>query len=62
LNDLVELGGEGAEDLGHHDDIQSSLIDGWISDIREDVVIEGVATKCEKHEVAPPLVVRQRGL
>jgi hypothetical protein len=59
LNDLVELRGEGAEDPGHHDDVQSSLKDGWISDIGEDVVIEGVATKREKNEVAPPLVVRR---
>jgi hypothetical protein len=60
-NDLVELGGEGAEDLGHHDVVQSSPIDRWIGDVREDVVVEGVATKHEKHEVAPPLVGGRRG-
>jgi hypothetical protein len=45
----VELGREGAEDLGHHDVVQSSPIDGQISDIREDVVIESIETKREKH-------------
>jgi hypothetical protein len=59
-NDLVELGGQGAEDPCHHDAVQSSPRDGWISDIGEDVVIEGIATKREKHEVAPPLVVGRR--
>jgi hypothetical protein len=57
----VELGGEGAEDLGHHDAVQSSPIDGRIGNIEEDVVVEGEATKREKHEITPPLVVRQRG-
>jgi hypothetical protein len=56
----VELEGQGAEDPCHHDVVQSSLIDGRISDIGEDVVVEGVATKREKHEVAPPLVVGRR--
>jgi hypothetical protein len=56
----MELGGECAEDPGHHDAIQSSPIDGWIDDIGEDMVVKGVVTKCEKHEVAPPLVVRWR--
>jgi hypothetical protein len=58
--DLVELGGQGVEDPCHHDAVQSSPIDGRISDIREDVVVEGVATKREKHEVTPPLVVGRR--
>jgi hypothetical protein len=53
----MEFRGEGDEDPGHHDVIQSSLIDGWIGDIREDVVVKGIATKHEKHEVPPPLVV-----
>jgi hypothetical protein len=53
----VELRGEGAEDLCHHDAVQSSPIDGWIDDVGEDVVVEGVAMKREKHEIAPPLVV-----
>jgi hypothetical protein len=56
----VELGGQGAEDPCHHDAVQSSPIVERISDIREDVVVEGVATKHEKHEVAPPLVVGRR--
>jgi hypothetical protein len=56
-NDLMELGGEGVEDPGHHDAVQSSPIDGRIGDVGEDVVVEGIATKREKHEVAPPLVV-----
>jgi hypothetical protein len=34
-NDLVEFGGEGAEDPYHHDDVQFSLIDGWIDDVEE---------------------------
>jgi hypothetical protein len=59
-NDLVELEGQGAEDPCHHDAVQSSPIDGRISDIGEDVVIEGVVMKREKHEVAPPLVVGRR--
>jgi hypothetical protein len=57
----VELGVEGAEDLCHHDAVYSSPIDERISDIREDMIIEGVATKREKHEVMPPLVVERRG-
>jgi hypothetical protein len=60
-NDLMELGGEGVEDPGHHDVVQSSPIDGWIGDVREEMVIEGVATKREKHEVVPPLVVGRQG-
>jgi hypothetical protein len=56
----VELRGQGVEDRCHHDVVQSSPIDGRISDIGEDVVVEGVATKREKHEVASPLVVRRR--
>jgi hypothetical protein len=39
----VELGEEGDEDLCHHDAVYSSPIDKWISDIREDMIIEGVA-------------------
>jgi hypothetical protein len=56
-NDFVEFGEEGAEDLCHHDVDQSSTIDGRISDVGEDVVVQGVATKREKHEVTPPLIV-----
>jgi hypothetical protein len=48
-------GGEGAKDSCHHDVVQSSPIDGRIGDIGEDMVVEGVATKHEKHEVAPSL-------
>jgi hypothetical protein len=58
-NDLMELGGEGAKDLGHHDTVLSSPIGRRIGDVREDVVVEGVATKHEEHEVVPPLVVRR---
>jgi hypothetical protein len=53
--------GEGAEDPGHHDVIQSSPIDGRIGDVREDVIAEGIAMKREKPEVAPLLVVRRQG-
>jgi hypothetical protein len=60
-NDLVELGGEGDEDPDHHNVVQSSLIDGRIGDIGEDVVVKGVATKCEKYEVVPPHVIGRRG-
>jgi hypothetical protein len=60
-NNLMELRGEGVEDLGHYDIVQSSPIDRRISDVGEDVVVRGVATKCEKHEVMPPLVVGRRG-
>jgi hypothetical protein len=56
-NDLVEIGGEGVEDPGHINVVQSSPIDRRIGYFREDVIIEGVATKREKHEVVPPLVV-----
>jgi hypothetical protein len=56
-NDLVELRGEGAKDLGHHDAIQSNPIDGQIVHVGEYVVVEGVAMRREKHEVAPPRVV-----
>jgi hypothetical protein len=55
----MELGGEGAKDLGHHDTVLSSPIGRRIGDVREDVVVEGVATKHEEHEVVPPLVVRR---
>jgi hypothetical protein len=57
----MEFGGESAEDPCHHDVVQSSRIDRWIGDVGEGMVIQGVATKREKHEVAPPLVVGQRG-
>jgi hypothetical protein len=57
----MELGGEGVEDPGHHDVVQFSPIDGRIGDVGEDMVIEGVAMKREKHEAAPPLVVGRRG-
>jgi hypothetical protein len=60
-NDLVEFGGEGAEDPCHHDAVQSSPIDEWIGDVGEDVVVQGVAMKREKHEVTPSLVVGRRG-
>jgi hypothetical protein len=60
-NDLVVFGGEGSEDPCHHDVVQSSPIDGWICDIREDMVIKGIAMKHEEHEVMPPLVVGRRG-
>jgi hypothetical protein len=56
-NNLVKLRGKGAKDLGHRDVVQSSPIDGRICNVGEDVVIEGVAMKCEKHEVASLLVV-----
>jgi hypothetical protein len=58
-NDLVELGGE--EDLCPHDAVQSSPIDGQIGDVKEDVVVEGIAIKHEEHEIVSPLVVGQRG-
>jgi hypothetical protein len=32
-----------------------------IDDVGEDMVVKGVTMKCEKHEVAPPLLVRHRG-
>jgi hypothetical protein len=57
LNDLMEFEGEGVEDPYHQDVVQPSPIDGRIGDIREDVVIQGVAMKREEHEVASPLVV-----
>jgi hypothetical protein len=56
-NDLVEFRREGAEDPCHHDVVQSSLIYGRIGDVGEDMVVQGIATKREKHEVAPPLVL-----
>jgi hypothetical protein len=58
-NDLVEFGGEDDEDPCHHDVLQPSLIDGRIGDVGEDVVVQGISTKHEEHEVAPPLVVRR---
>jgi hypothetical protein len=57
----MELGGEGVEDPGHHGAVQSSPIGRWIGDVGEDMVIEGIAMICEKHEVAPLLVVGRRG-
>jgi hypothetical protein len=57
----VEFRGEGVEDPCHHDVVQSGPINGWISGVGEDVVIQGVSTKYEKHEVALPLVVGLQG-
>jgi hypothetical protein len=56
-NDLVEFRREGAEDPCHHDVVQSNLIYGRIGDVGEDMVVQGIATKREKHEVAPSLVL-----
>jgi hypothetical protein len=61
LNDLMEFRGEGAENPCHHDVGQSSLIDGRVGDVEEDVVVQGVWMRCEKHEVVPPIVVGRRG-
>jgi hypothetical protein len=60
-NVLMEFGGEGVEDPCHHNDVQPSPIGGWIDDVGEDVVIQGVSMKREKHEVVPPLVIGRRG-
>jgi hypothetical protein len=57
----MEFRGEGTEDLCHHDAVQSSPIDGRISDVGEDVVVQGIVTKREKHEVTPPLILGRRG-
>jgi hypothetical protein len=56
-NDLMEFTGEGVEDPCNHDVVQPNPIGGQIGDVREDVVVQEVSTKREKHEVAPPLVV-----
>jgi hypothetical protein len=48
---------KGVEDPCHNDVVQSSPKDEQISDVREDVAIQDVATKREMHEIAPPLVV-----
>jgi hypothetical protein len=56
-NNLVEFRREGAEDPCHHDVVQPSPIGGRIDDIEEDVVVQGIAMKCEKHEVMPSLMV-----
>jgi hypothetical protein len=61
LNNLIDFREEGVEDPCHHDFVQSSPIDGWISDVGDDVVIQGAATKHEQHEVVPLLVVGRRG-
>jgi hypothetical protein len=60
-NDLMEFRGEGAEDPCHHAVVKSSPINGQIDDNGEDVHIQDVATKHEKHEIVPPLVVGRRG-
>jgi hypothetical protein len=52
---------KGVEDPCHNDVVQSSPKDEQISDVREDVTIQGVATKREMHEITPPLVVARRG-
>jgi hypothetical protein len=41
-NDLVEFKGEGAEDPCHHNVVQSSPIVRWISDVGEDMIVQGV--------------------
>jgi hypothetical protein len=56
-NDLMEFEGEGAKDPCHHDIIQPSPIGGRIGDVIEDVVVQGIATKREKHEVTSPFVM-----
>jgi hypothetical protein len=53
----MEFGGEGAEDSCHHNVVQPNPIDGWVSDVGEDMVVQDVSTKHEEHKVAPPLVV-----
>jgi hypothetical protein len=57
----VVFRGEGVEDPNHHIAVQSSPIDRRNGDIGVDMVIEGVVTKREEHEVTPPFVVEQRG-
>jgi hypothetical protein len=57
----MEFRGEGVKDPCHHDDVQSSPIDKWIGNVRDDMVIKDIATKCEKHKVASPLIVERRG-
>jgi hypothetical protein len=57
----MEFRGEGAEDPCHHDVVQSSSIDGWIGDVREDMVVQGIAMKREKHKVTSPLKVGRWG-
>jgi hypothetical protein len=61
-NGLMEFRGEGAKDSCHHDVFQSSPIDGWVGDVEEDVVVQGIMMKREKHDVMPPLVVGRRGI
>jgi hypothetical protein len=56
-NNLMELEGEGTEDPSQNDVVQSSPIDVQINDVEVGVVVEGIATKREKHEVVAPLVV-----
>jgi hypothetical protein len=41
--------------------LKSRPIDGQIGDVREDMVVHGISTKREKHEVAPLLIVGRRG-
>jgi hypothetical protein len=53
--------GEGVKDPCLYDAIQPSPIGGRIGDVGEDVVVQGVSMKCEKHEATPPLVVGRRG-
>jgi hypothetical protein len=53
----VEFRGEGVEDPCHHDVIQPNPIGGQINDDGEDVVIQAIAMKREKHDVTPLLVV-----
>jgi hypothetical protein len=60
-NDLMEFEGEDAEVTCHHDVVQPSPIGGWIGNGGDDVVVQGVSMKREKHEVTPPLVVGRRG-
>jgi hypothetical protein len=57
LNDHVEFRGEGVEDPCHHNVVQPNPISGQIGDIREDVVVQGVSMKHEKHKVAPSYVL-----
>jgi hypothetical protein len=45
---------ERVQDPCHHDVVQPSPISGWINNVGEDVVVQGVSMK---HKVTPPLVV-----
>jgi hypothetical protein len=53
----VKLDGESNQDPSQYNVVQCGLIGGRVDDVRDDLIVEGVAAEREEHNVTPPLVV-----